>query len=230
MTLWRAITRFSRSGSKPEGDCGCPDTMPGADPAFSAAVTALGAKLARADGRVDQSEFDSFIEVFQPDERSTRDVHRLYALARETTLGFESYAKGLAKRYRGCPQLLEKVLDGLFHVAKADGAVSGGEIAFIERVGQLFGLSPLTVRRLKSDHLGASPGDPYHLLGVAPDAPDDTVRAAWKRALSAHHPDRAQGQGLPAELVAAAAAKASAINAAFDAVMHERRTLVLGAA
>jgi DnaJ like chaperone protein len=230
MSVWRAITRFGRFGFKPEDDCGCPETMPGADPAFSAAVTALGAKLARADGRADEVEFDSFIEAFRPDERATQDVHRLYRLARETTLGFEGYAKGLARRYGRCPKVLERVLDGLFHVAKADGAVSGGEIAFIERVGHLFGLSPLTIRRLRNEHLGPAAGDPYHLLGVPPDAPDDTVRAAWKRALSAHHPDRAVGQGLSSDRIEQASARASAINAAFDAVMHERRTMVLGAA
>jgi DnaJ like chaperone protein len=230
MTFWRAISRLGRSGPKSEPDCGCPDSIPEGDPAFSAAVTALGAKLAKADGRADDAEYDSFLAVFRPDQRSARDIRRLYALARGTTLGFESYARGLARRYRRCPQLLEKVVDGLFHVAKADGAVSGGEIDFIERVGHLFGLSPLTVRRIKTDHLGASPGDPYRLLGVAPDAPDETVRAAWKRALSAHHPDRAHGQGLGSEWVEAAAAKASAINAAFEDVMRERRTLVVGAA
>jgi len=204
--------------------------MPGSDPAFSAAVTALGAKLARADGRADDVEFDSFVEVFPPGESAARDVTRLYRLARQTTLGFEGYAKGLARRYQGCPQLLEQVLDGLFHVAAADGVVNGDELAFLERVGELFGLSPLTVRRLRSEHLGLASGDPYGVLGVAPDAPDETVRAAWKRALSLHHPDRAAGRGLPQDLVEAAQAKAAAINMAFDAVMRERRSLETAAA
>jgi len=204
--------------------------MPGGDPAFSAAVTALGAKLARADGRADEVEFDSFVEVFAPGESAARDVARLYRLARQTTLGFEGYAKGLARRYQGCPQLLEQVLDGLFHVAAADGTVNGDELAFLERVGELFGLSPLTVRRLRSEHLGLASGDPYGVLGVAPDAPDETVRAAWKRALSVHHPDRAAGRGLPQDLVEAAQVKAATINMAFDAVMRERRSLATAAA
>jgi hypothetical protein len=33
-------------------------------------VTALGAKLARADGRADGLEFDAFAEVFTPEEGS----------------------------------------------------------------------------------------------------------------------------------------------------------------
>lgn len=230
MKLWRAISSLARSGRKPERDCGCPEGLPGGDPAFAAAVTALGAKLARADGRADDIEFDSFVEAFPPRETSARDVHRLYRLARETTHGYEGYAERLHRRYGGCPELLEKVLDGLFHVAKADGTVTGHELAFLERVGELFRLSPLTVRRLKGQHLGLRADDPYRVLEVAPDAPDDSVRAAWKRALSLHHPDRAVSNGLSRDRVEAAEAKASAINAAFDAVMRERRSLMAGAA
>jgi DnaJ like chaperone protein len=230
MSLWRAITSLGRSRSLPEAERGCPKRSPNADPAFAAAVTALGAKLARADGRAEPVEFDSFVEAFQPEESAARDIDRLYRLARGTTLGYEGYAKALARRYDNCPQLLETVLDGLFHVAKADGMVNSDELVFLERVAELFGLSPLTFRRVKADHLGLPANDPYRLLEVAPDAPDAAVHEAWKRQLLVHHPDRAVSRGLSRDLVEAAQAKASAINAAFDAVMRERRSLVPGAA
>jgi DnaJ like chaperone protein len=228
MSLWRTITNLARRPRQDAGH-GCPGRAPNADPAFAAAVTALGAKLARADGRADPVEFDSFVQAFQPEQSAARDIDRLYRLARETTHGYEGYAKSLAKRYDHCPQLLETVLSGLFYVAKADGVVSRDEMAFLERVSELFRLSPLTFRRLKADHLGLPADDPYRLLEVAPDAPDAAVHAAWKRQLLAHHPDRAFGRGLSPTLVEAAQAKASAINAAFDAVMQERRGLVIGA-
>jgi DnaJ like chaperone protein len=204
--------------------------LPGQDPAFSTAVTALGAKLAKADGHADSDEFAAFSEVFQSDAASERNVHRLYDLARQTTHGFESYARRLAKRYRSCPQLLEDVLDGLFHIAKADGSVSGDEMAYLERVAHLFGLSPLVFRRLSATHLGAHPDDPYEVLGMPHDASDEELRAAWKRMLADAHPDRARARGLPDEFVEVAEAKAAAINSAFDMAMRERRELALGAA
>lgn len=209
-----------------DADCpDCPAGLPGEDPAFSTAVTALGAKLSKADGRSAPIEFDTFSGIFQADDGSRRNIERLYDLARQTTRGFESYAKRLAKRYRGCPQLLEDVLDGLFHIAGADGVVTSDELEYLERVGALFGLSPLTVRRLKATHLGAGADDPYVILGVAPDERDDAVRTAWKRLLSDAHPDRARARGLPLEFVEVAEAKSAAINAAFDAVMRERKQL-----
>jgi DnaJ like chaperone protein len=200
--------------------------LPGQDPAFSTAVIALGAKLAKADGRADRLEFTAFSEVFQSPTEEQRDIQRLYDLARQTTLGFEGYAKRLAKRYRNCPQLLEDVLDGLFFIALSDGVVTSDELVYLEDVSRLFGLSPLAFRRLRATHMGAGPDDPYVILGIAADAPDETVRAAWRSALSEAHPDRALSRGLPQDYVLVAQAKSAAINNAYDTVMRERRALV----
>lgn len=230
MTFWRNIASLA-ARRVDDAACGdCPPGLPGEDPAFSTAVTALGAKLAKADGRADPDEFAAFSEVFQPEPGGERNIERLYDLARQTTLGFESYARRLAKRYRGCPQLLEDVLDGLFHIAKADGVVTAEELAYLERVAQLFGLGALTFQRLRAVHLGPGPGDPYVVLNVAHDANDEVVRSAWRRALSDAHPDRVLARGLPAEFVEVAHAKASAINAAYDQITRERRALAMVAA
>jgi DnaJ like chaperone protein len=226
MSLLRILSNLAFRRT-PARDCGCPQT--GSDPAFAAAVTALGAKLARADGRSTAAEFDSFVEAFPPGPQAERDIRRLYALAGQTLHGYETYARGIGKRYRACPELLERLVDGLFHVAEADGVVSRDELAYLERVAELVGLSPLSFRRLRSDHLGAPADDPYRLLGVAPDASDQAVRAAWKRALLEHHPDRASGRGLPQDQVEAAVTRAAAINAAFEAVMRERRAFASAA-
>jgi DnaJ like chaperone protein len=230
MSFWRKIAGLAVR-SVDEADCSeCPAGLPGEDPAFSTAVTGLGAKLAKADGLAHGSEYDAFSQVFQSDEGSQNNIRRLYQLARQTTRGYESYALRLARRYKACPQILEDVLDGLFHIAAADGVVTGDELAYLARVGELFGLSPLTFRRLKAMHLGTALDDPYLLIGVAHDAPDAEVRRAWKAALSETHPDRARSRGLPQEFIEVAEAKAAAINAAFDAINRERKSLSLQAA
>lgn len=227
MSFWRKIAGLAvRNLDEAECDT-CPPGLPGEDPSFSTAVTALGAKLAKADGSADSAEYDTFSQIFQSEAGSEGNVRRLYQLARQTTRGFESYARRLKKRYGSCPQLLEDVLDGLFHIAASDGTVTSDELAYLERVGELFGLSPLTFRRLKATHLGAANDDPYAILGVAPDASDETVRAAWKAQLSEAHPDRARARGLPTEFIEVAEAKAAAINAAYDEIVRDRRAMAL---
>ncbi len=230
MSFWRKIAGLAVRGVD-EADCDdCPPGLPGADPAFTTAVTALGAKLAKADGNANLQEYSAFAEIFQAEEGSQNNIRRLYQLARQTTRGFESYARRLAKRYRGCPQLLEDVLDGLFHIAAADGAVTGEELDYLARVGVLFGLPPLTFRRIKAMHLGAGADDPYVILGVAADVSDDELRRVWRTAVAEAHPDRARARGLPAEYVEVAEAKAQAINSAYDQARRERRALAVSEA
>lgn len=225
MGFWKKIAGLA--ARRPDGaECDqCPPGLPGEDPAFSTAVTALGAKLARADGRADVDEYQAFRDVFQPEEGSERNVQMLYDLARQTSHGYESYARRLARRYRACPQLLEDVLDGLFYIAAADGVVTAEESAYLERVCELFGLSPLTYRRVQATHLGVAADDPYAVLGVPADAPDAELRAARRRLLADCHPDRVRARGLPDEFVEVFSAKATALNQAYEQITRERRAL-----
>ncbi len=224
MGLWKNIAALA-ARSVDDAECpDCPSGPPGADPAFSTAVTALGAKLAKADGRSDALEFAAFSKVFSPDAASERNVRRLYELAAQTTLGYESYARRLAKRYRGCPELLEDVLDGLFHIAGADGVVTVDELDYLEQVAGYLEVPVLTFRRLKATHLGLGADDPYGVLSVPHDASDAEVRNAWRHLIAESHPDRAAARGLPPDFAEVAQIKAAAINAAYDAVMRERRS------
>ena len=139
-----------------------------------------------------------------------------------TSIGVEIVNPGHEWGYRACPGVLEDVMAGLFHVAKADGVVTDDELKFLERVAELFGISPMTWRRIRAEHIGAPADDVYVILGVAPDATDAEVHAAWKRALLDLHPDRAAALGLSPAAAEAAEARAAAINAAHDQVMRER--------
>jgi DnaJ like chaperone protein len=219
MKFWRTITSLAARRPARAGCTDCPDGLPGEDPGFSAAVTALGAKLAKADGQAEPTEFVAFSEVFMAGPAAARDVRRLYDLARQTTRGFESYARQIARRYRACPGVLEEVLEGLFHVAKADGVVTIEEQRFLERVAELFGMSPLTWRRILAEQIGAPADDPYVVLGVKPDVSDAELQLAWKAALLQVHPDRALARGMSEP---DAGARAAAVNAAHDQVMRER--------
>ncbi len=80
------------------------------------------------------------------------------------------------------------MVDRLFYVARADGVVTGDEVAYLERVAELFGLTPLNFRRLKAEHMGSGPDDPYRVIGVPHDAPEDIVRRAWKQGAGPESP------------------------------------------
>ena len=65
MNVLRTISSLARKRPAKASRDECPDGLPGEDPKFSAAVTALGAKLAKADGRAEPGEFQAFSEVFR---------------------------------------------------------------------------------------------------------------------------------------------------------------------
>lgn len=205
-------------------DRGCPEILPEEDPAFTSAITALGAKLLRKDRRGANGAFEAFSEVFPTAPESGRQVRRFFGLAGQTTLGVEGYAESIMRRYGRCPNVLERALDGLFKLAKSDGVVTGEEMAILERVGSLFGLSRLSFDHLKARHLGKG-GDPYTVLKVEPSAGDEEVHAAWKSAVVALHPDRLTGLGASAEQVSNAEAATKTLNAAYEEVMRERTAL-----
>ncbi len=223
MSFWKNLAKIA-ARSFDAADCTeCPKGPPGADPAFATAVTALGAKLAMADGLADEVEQTAFLHVFQPDEAARRDILRLYDLARQTSLGFESYARRLAKRYAACPQVLEDVLEGLFHIAVADGYLSDAEETYLETVAGLFGIARTTYARVRAGYVPLAEDDPYAILGLMPDASDDDIRRARRSQLNDFHPDRIRARGLPVDFEALYTHKSARINRAYDQIVRERQ-------
>ena len=222
MSFWKNLAQLAVRRFDAAECTDCPKGPPGADPAFATAVTALGAKLAMADGWADEVEQRAFLNVFQPEGTARRDVLRLYDLARQTSLGFESYAKRLAKRYSSCPQILEDVLEGLFHIAVSDGYLSHAEETYLETVAGLFGIRSTTYRSIRAGYVAPDADDPYEILGLRPDASDEEIRRARRTALNDFHPDRIRARGLPAEFEKVYTSKAARINSAFDQIVRER--------
>jgi DnaJ like chaperone protein len=188
---------------------------------FTAAVIGLAAKMAKADGTGTEAEIEAAALVFRPPPGEETAFRRAFLLANQTVLGFESYAKQIGRKYRARPCLLEDVLDGLFHIAAADGAVSQAELAFLEEVAGHFGFSDLEFRRIKATNLGPDAGDPYAVLGLLPGATIDEVRQAWRRMAAENHPDRMLQRGAPPEFVEIARDKTAAINAAYSRIRDE---------
>jgi len=190
--------------------------------AFSMALIALSAKMAKADGVVTDDEVEAFRDFFQFPESEADKVRMIYRLAQQDVAGFDEYLARVAKIFDDAPEVLEDVLDCLLHVAVADGVAHPRELELIERAGKAFKISAAAFHRLKAAHLGLGDDDPYLILGVDPGAGADDIKAAYRELVRDHHPDALTARGVPADLVKIAEGRMAAINAAHERVLTEK--------
>lgn len=190
--------------------------------AFTVGVIALGAKMARVDGEVTPDEVEAFRSFFHVPPGEEKNVERFFNLAKRDPGGFEPYARQVAALFPDAPEILEEVLNGLFDIAKANGAVAPAEAEYLAQVARIFGLSAARFERAKAAALGIVDCEPCVILGIDPLATDEQIHEAWLRLVRANHPDRLVAQGLPREAVALANRKLAAINDAYDRLKRQR--------
>lgn len=189
--------------------------------AFTIGVIALGAKMAKVDGVVTEGEINAFRQVFQVDPDELANVARVFNLAKQDVAGYETYARQLADLFGDRPEVLEDVMDGLFHIAKADGHMGERELEYLASVADIFGLAK-RFRCIKARHVEAAEDDPYVVLDIEPCASDAEVKAHFRRLVQVNHPDRHVAAGLPPEMVKIATERLATINAAWEAIRRER--------
>jgi len=192
--------------------------------AFTIAMIALAAKMARADGVVTEEEVQAFDRVFRVPPAEQAAVRRFFDLAQQDTAGYEAYAGQVARAFAGRSAVLEDILDGLFEIAAADGVLHPGESAFLERVADIFGFAPGEFRRISASHFPPDAADPYVVLGLDYAAGDDEIRRTYLRLVRENHPDSLIARGVPEEFVKLATDKLAAINGAYEKLQAERAT------
>jgi DnaJ like chaperone protein len=213
--VWRRITSWiaRRSGTEPAED----------RVAFAVGVIALGAKMAKADGVVTMDEVNAFKEVFKVPEDEIKHVANVFNLAKQDVAGYETYAERLATMFKSNRKLLEDVLEGLFHIAKADEVLHPREEQFLAGVAKRFGMTDTEFAYIKARHVIGAKRTPYDVLGVKSSVSNEELKSHYRRLVAENHPDKLIARGLPKEFVSIATKKIAAINEAYDQIAKERK-------
>lgn len=190
--------------------------------AFTIATIALGAKMAKADGVVTRDEVDAFKRVFRVPPEEVKNVSRVFDQARKDSRGFEPYARQVAGMFADNPAVLEELLYCLTLIARADGVIHPDEVTYLRSVADIFGLDDHAFERITEITGGADLSDPYKVIGVPRDMPNDDIKAAYRALVRDNHPDKLIADGLPEELIDLANDKLAAINDAYDKISAER--------
>jgi DnaJ like chaperone protein len=219
MSIWTRIGEALAALANGEGLLAVFDrlrTPPERSVAFTIAVIALGAKMAKADGQVTRNEVRAFRDVFVIAPEEEDNAARVFDLARQDVAGYDIYARRIKAIYGNDDGTLRDLLEGLFHIAMADGEYHMKEDAFLQEVAAIFGFDQRQFQNIRAQFVPDAERDPYAVLGVDPSMSHGEIRAAWARLVRETHPDQMIARGVPPEAVKLAERRMVMINRAWE--------------
>jgi DnaJ like chaperone protein len=193
-------------------------TPPERSVAFTIAVIALGAKMAKADGRVTRDEVKAFREIFYIAPEEEENAARVFDLARQDVAGYDIYARRIRKMFSDGRGPLCDLLEGLFYIAMADGRYHPHEDAVLADIARIFDLKEAEFKNVRARFVPDAERDPYDVLGVRPDQPLSEIRGVWKALIKESHPDKLVARGLPEEAIKLAERRVADLNRAWEEI------------
>jgi DnaJ like chaperone protein len=193
--------------------------------AFFVGTFSMLAKIIKADGQVSHAEIDS-VEAF-----AVKDLHlppadrevafNIFRTALESPASFEDFAHQFHQHFQHQPQLMEMLVDILFRVSLADGALNAVEETLIISAVDIFNIEDFRYRQIRARYVGSS-DQAYQVLGCRSSDPDETIKQQYRTLVQSYHPDKIASKGLPDEFVQLAHEKFREIQEAYEKVKKER--------
>ena len=172
--------------------------------AFFAALFACLAKLAKADGRVDESEVQKVEEIISK-KLNLSGEHRNFAInifqkAKDDKNSFEAYASNLYKILSSSPNSLLVFYEILFELALADGILHPKEDELLKKIPFIFKFDESVYDNFYEKYVSQNKNY-YKVLGVKENTPFEDIKKSYLKKRKEFHPDTLIGKGLPEEFI-----------------------------
>ncbi len=179
--------------------------------------------MAKADGVVTPDEEQAFARVFRVPPGEEANVRRIFNLARQGHRWLRVICgPDCAHVHSGNPGVKKDVMDEAVRDRQSRRLCCiPAELAFLERVAEIFGFAPQVFRRIRATHFRDA-ADPYVILGVSWEAGDDEIKRTYRMLVKENHPDSLMARGVPPEFEKIANDKLASINAAYEKILEER--------
>ncbi|MEY8838039.1 TerB family tellurite resistance protein, partial [Cribrihabitans sp. XS_ASV171] len=158
---------------------------------------------------------------FQIAREDEAGAARVFNMARTDVAGYREYARRIRAMFAEDSTVLSDLMEGLFHIAMADGNYHPDENEFLHEVSTIFGQSETQFRALRARFVPDAPKDPYTILGVEPDMPLPEIRKVWRKLVRDTHPDAMMARGVPREAIRLAEKRMIDINRAWEEINHQ---------
>lgn len=190
------------------GSYGRQHTYEGQRNSFMFSLLVLSSYIINADGKIMHSEMElvrRFLRQNFGEEASQQGNSILLKLfEQQKRIGMAEYRTVIQD---SCHQIRSnmlyeqrlQLLNFLVMIAQADQVVTPEEVAALKEVAIHLGLSEEDVEQMLNLRSGASStsslDDAYKVLGIAPTATNDEVKAAYRKMALKHHPDKVAALG-----------------------------------
>lgn len=214
---------------------------------FHALFSTMG-HIAKADGRVTQQEIQiatALMDQMMLQGEKRREAQKAFTDGKRRDFPLSEELRAFKESCHGRRDVLQMFLEILIQAAYADGALSNPELVVLRKAAKqlgfdqaeldyLLGMYWAEVRFRQEQHSSyqqqgqARPtskqtlNNAYGVLGVDQTASDAEIKKAYRKLMSAHHPDKLVSKGLPKEAMDIAKAKAQDIQAAYEIVRKAR--------
>ena len=187
--------------------------------AFFAALFACLAKLAKADGRVDEAEVQKIEEIISK-KLNLSGEHRNFAInifqkAKDDKNSFEAYASNLYKILSSSPNSLLVFYEILFELALADGILHPKEDDLLKKIPQIFKFDKSVYDNFYEKYVSQNKSY-YKLLDVKENSSFEDIKKSYLKKRKEFHPDTLIGKGLPEEFIEKAKEKFIEIQEAYE--------------
>ncbi len=198
----------------------------------------LVAKLAKADGKVDNLEaqlisnmFNDISEIF-PQPLKTKDILKdIFADEKDKTHNLEDVAYTLGQMTKRDKAKQQQFMGFLIQLAFVDGEVSSDEDRVLQTIAKAFEFDPNLYHKIFDEfesimqniHPKVNIDDAYKLLGV--DKSDDisVIKKAYRKLIRKYHPDIIKSQGKSEEYMEEATKKTQEINQAYEMIKDAKK-------
>ena len=188
-------------------------------------MAGLAAKISKADGAVSENEIRTFKKQINTDKNPK--IARIFNEAKQSTAGYQAYAKQLKILSRDNLDMKESIIENLFKIAVVDGEILSDEMEMLEDIANIIELPQGNYTIIK-DRFVFKPSnetlqDYYEVLGVFYNASDKEIKRRWKELINQYHPDLAQAKGASAREIEACTLKMAEINNAYEHIIKSRQ-------
>lgn len=205
---------------------------------FTTAFAVMG-HLAKADGRVSESEIDAARTMMRQMGLGPNEVQRAIGCFNRGKQPDYPLAEELARLREVCGprhDLLRFFLEVQMRSALAGNDLQGPVRTRLLQIAERLGASGLefaqleAALRLQSGRGWTAPprasdarlAAAYQVLGIPASASDDDVKKAYRRQMNENHPDKLVARGLPESMQELAKEKTQRIREAYEAVCEHR--------